>query len=186
MKELEISGRHYNIYTTTGKVNEAGKNLETKVHGGGGGGYNYQGTGGSAPVTITSTTVVHDQIFLTDASGTEHAFQLQDFNVACREGNEISVVWAIKAGGKTGPYIVVVNHSTRQSYYNEKQLKKMFRFNLWYFLGGGAAVGLVLGRSITGAVFGVLFGWVAWALSWNGSRLRQFKEEISVPPMVRV
>lgn len=180
MKELEVGGRHYTVYTTKGIVNESGKNMETRVHGGGGGGYSYQGTGGSAPVSITSTTVVHDQIFLTDATGTEHSFQLQNFNVACREGNSISVVWAIKQGKKTGPYIVVVNHTTRQSYYNEKALKNVFRYNLWYFLGGGAAVGFVLGRGITGAIFGALFGLLAWALVCDKKKLNHFKEQIAI------
>lgn len=184
MKELEISGRKYDVYTVTGRVNEAGKNLETRVQGSGGGGYSYRGTGGTAPVTITSTTVVHDQIFLTDDSGTEHAFQLQDFNVACRETNLISVVWAIKKGKKLGPYVVVVNHTTRKSFYNDKALKKIFRFNIWYFLGGGFLLGLVLGRSITGGVFGLLFGLLMWAVTWNGPKLREFKEQISLPPAV--
>ena len=64
-------------------------------------------TGGSAPTTISSTTVVHDQIFLTDSDGTEYTFQLQDFNVACREGNELTVIWSIKRGAQKGLRIVL-------------------------------------------------------------------------------
>jgi hypothetical protein len=179
MKEIDISGRHYDLYSVKGKVNEAGKNMETKVSGGGGGGYSYKGTGGTAPISIKSTTVVHDQIFLTDNEGTEHSFQLQDFNVACRESNELSVIWAIKSGKKTGPYIVVLNHSTRKSFYHDKELKKIFRFNIWFFLGGGLVLGFILGHSMPWGISGLLFGWLMWAVTWNGARLKQFKNEIS-------
>ncbi|MEO6851818.1 MAG: hypothetical protein ABI203_12210 [Mucilaginibacter sp.] len=181
MTTLDISGKHYDLYTVTGKVNEAGKNMETKVHGGGGGGYNYRGTGGSAPVSITSTTVVHDQIFLTDNSSTEHSFQLQDFNVACRESNELSVIWAIKSGSTTGPYIVVVNHTTRKTFYHDKELKKMFRFNIWYLLAGGMVLGFIMTHGMGGAIPGLLFGWLMWAVTWNSPRLKRFKEEIAAP-----
>ncbi|MES2429049.1 MAG: hypothetical protein V4560_18855 [Bacteroidota bacterium] len=177
MKTIDIHGRQYTVYNATGKVEESGKNLETRVHGGGGGGYNYRGTGGSAPVSISSTTVVHDQIFLTDKNGVEHSFQLQDFDVACRAGNEISVMWAVKKGKAKGDYIAVLNHSTRQDYYNKKALKNMFRFNIWFFLGGGFALAFLMDHSMGAGIFGVLLGLLAWALIWDFPKLNQFKTE---------
>jgi len=63
MKTVQAAGKEAALYHFTGIVAEAGKNMETIVSGGGGGGYSYQGTGGSAPVTITSRTVIHDQFF---------------------------------------------------------------------------------------------------------------------------
>jgi hypothetical protein len=177
MKTIDIHGRHYTIYNATGKVEEAGKNLETRVHGGGGGGFTYGGTGGSAPVSISSTTVVHDQIFLTDKAGIEHSFQLQDFDVAVRTGNEISVMWAVKKGKATGKYIAVLNNTTRQNYFNQKALKNVFRFNLLYFLAGGFVLGLIFGRSITAGTFGIVLGLLAWALIWDFPKLNKFKAE---------
>jgi hypothetical protein len=177
MKTIDIHGRHYTIYNATGKVEEAGKNLETRVHGGGGGGFTYGGTGGSAPVSISSTTVVHDQIFLTDKAGVEHSFQLQDFDVAVRKGNEISVIWAVKRGKPTGKYVAVLNNTTGQNYFNQKALKNVFRFNLLYFLAGGFVLGLIFGRSITAGTFGIVLGLLAWALIWDFPKLNKFKAE---------
>ncbi|MDB5149886.1 MAG: hypothetical protein JWQ57_3906 [Mucilaginibacter sp.] len=177
MKTISIHGRQYTVYNASGKVEESGKNMETRVHGGGGGGYSYGGTGGTAPVSISSTTVVHDQIFLTDKNGAEHAFQLQDFDVACRTGNEISVLWAIKKGKPSGKYIAVLNHSTRNDFFHDKALKNMFRFNLWYFLGGGFGAGLLFGHDFFSGVMGLMLGLLVWALIWDFSGLKRFKAD---------
>lgn len=145
MTTISAAGKRYNLYWTTGKVMESGKNMETIVRGSGGGGATYNGYGGTAPVNISSTTVIHDQIFLVDASGREHAFQLQDFNVACRTDNQLAVIWAIKEGSKTGPYIIAYNHTTRNAYYNDKDLTKVFRYPVLYLLGA-MILCLFLGR----------------------------------------
>ncbi len=132
MKTIHTSNKEYELYWVAGQVMSAGKNMETKVQGSGGGGY---GNGYTAPVRITSSTTVHDQIFLLDREGKEHAFQLQDFNVACRDGNELSVIWAIKKGGGNGPYIVVHNRTTSQTFFHEKGLLGMFSYSVLYPLG---------------------------------------------------
>ena len=134
MELIKVNSQTYELHWVTGKIEEAGKNLETKVSGGGGGGFTYRGTGGTAPVSIKSKTVVHDQIFITEDNGHEHSFQLQDFNIACRNGNRASVLWAIKPGRKSGPYIAVLNHSTGQAYYDNKGLQRIFRRPVVYLL----------------------------------------------------
>jgi len=125
MRTINASGKEYTLYSVTGKVAASNKNMETRVSGGGGGGYH--GSGYTSPVTITSTTTVHDQIFLIDESGKEHSFQLQNFDLACREGNELSVIWAIKKGKKTGEHIVVHNHSTEKTFFDTGAIRRMFR-----------------------------------------------------------
>lgn len=120
-------GKPWAIYTFRGKVMEATKQMETKVSGGGGGGFSYRGTGGSAPVSITSTTVVHDQLFLQDEEGKERALQLQGFNIASRAGNELTALWAIKEGNQQGPYVAIHNHTTGETYYQDTEIGKMFR-----------------------------------------------------------
>jgi len=132
MKTINTSNKVYELYWVAGQVVSAGKNMETRVQGGGGGSY---GNGYTAAVRITSTTTVHDQIFLVDREGKEHAFQLQDFNVACRDGNDLSVIWAIKKGGAKGPYIVVHNRSTAQTFFNEKPLFGIFSYSILYPIG---------------------------------------------------
>src|ERR1700749_2767716 len=98
MEALQVGGRTYELHHTTGTVQEAGKNMETRVSGSGGGGASFGGYGGTEPGNIRSQPIVHDQLFLIDSNGNEHAFQLQDFNLACRAGQEVSVIWAIKKG----------------------------------------------------------------------------------------
>lgn len=134
MKQITAATKQYNLYWTAGKVADTGKNMETIVRGSGGGGSSYNGYGHTAPVNISSSTVIHDQIFLVDKSGQEHAFQLQGFNVACRSDNEISVVWAIRGGASKGPYIIVYNYTTRSAFYDDSSLNKVFRYPVWYLL----------------------------------------------------
>ncbi len=178
MEPLKIGGRIYALHYTTGVVQETGKNMETRVTGSGGGGATFGGYGGTAPVSIRSQTIVHDQLFVIDKDNGEHAFQLQDFNLACRTGQKVSVIWAIKNGKKTGKYIAVVNHSTQTHFYNEKALKNVFRLNLWLFLGVGFAAGWVYSRGIGGGIIGGLLALLVWAMVWDFARLRKFKETI--------
>lgn len=155
----------FDLHHFSGIVEESGKNMETRVSGGGGGGATYQGTGGTAPVSITSRTVVHDQLFLTNKEGKERSFQLQDFNLACRRGNEVSVFWGIKKGKSSGSYLAVKNHTTEQLFFDDNEISKMF-LNLWMqaliVLGGIIAIFVIsyLGYIIGGALF--FLAWRRW------------------------
>lgn len=171
MKTINTSNKEYLLYWVAGKVMSTGKNMETKVQGGGGS----YGNGYTAPVRITSTTTVHDQIFLMDREGKEHAFQLQDFNVACRDGNELSVVWAIKKGGSTGPYIIVHNHNTSQTFFNEKRLLGMFSYSALYPLG--ISVLAICLYSILPLWYAVPFAaFIGWRMMAK-QEVRKFKSE---------
>lgn len=175
MKNITAGGQQYNLYWVCGKVEETGKNLETRVSGGGGGGATFGGYGGTAPVSIQSTTVVHDQIFLTDNDGKEHSFQLQSMDVACRSGNQLSVLWAIKSGGKTGPYIAVHNHTTGQSFFDKKALNKMFCRNGWLVVAA-IVVALFLGK-ISGLFYLVAFVLpIAWYIEGTMGA-KKFREQ---------
>lgn len=141
MKTITAANKTCTLYWTTGTVANSGKSMETIVRGSGGGGSN----GNTAPVHISSTTVIHDQVFLIDPKGNEHAFQLQNFNIACRESNQLSVIWAIPPGKQRGPYIIAYNHTTGNAFFNDSELTKLFRYAIWYLL---AAIGIciLLGR----------------------------------------
>jgi hypothetical protein len=161
MTTISTPGKEYNLYTVTGKVMETGKNMETRIHGSGGGGATYRGYGGTAPISISSTTVVHDQIFLIDDKGQEHSFQLQGFNVACRADNILSVIWAIKKGAKTGPYIAVVNETTGKQFFDDKALQTMFRYPLLYLLGA-MVLCVILGSMSSFFYWGLLIVPILW------------------------
>jgi hypothetical protein len=112
-KKLTIDDTMFSICYIKGVVLGKDKHLETKMYGGGGGGYSYNGTGGSAPVSIGSTTTIHDKLYLMDDDNREHAVELTDWDVACREGHKLLVIWVIKGGKDEGPYVSVSNLSTR-------------------------------------------------------------------------
>lgn len=175
MKTISTSGKEYELYSITGKVMETGKNLETKVTGGGGGGATYGGYGATAPVSIRSTTVVHDQIFLKDDSGQEHSYQLQGFNVACRAENILTVIWSIKKGNKTGPYIAVVNETTGNRFFEDKALQEMFRYPLLYMLGA-VLLCILLGSVSSYFYWGILIVPIIWYRQ-GVSGAKKFKEE---------
>lgn len=124
---ITLSPRSVTVHTFTGKVASSSKNLETRVHGGGGGSYSYQGTGTSAPVTISSTTVVHDQLFLVNKEGREIAVQLEGWDVACREGNIVTAMWGIIGSDKQGEYFAIINHSTGSKTVKKQVIKSIAR-----------------------------------------------------------
>jgi len=101
------------------------KTLETRVSGGGGGGYSYQGTGATAPVHITSTTIIHDKIYLQKEDGKERAVELTNWDVACREGHDMVVTWIIPEGKETGNYVGIKNITTGSELFNDDAIKKL-------------------------------------------------------------
>lgn len=145
----------FNLHSFSGVVEESGKNMETKVSGGGGGGATYQGTGGTAPVTITSRTIIHDQLFLINKEGKEKSFQLQDFHLAARKGNQLTVFWGIKSGDSTGYYFAVKNHSTEEEFYREDLLRKYF-IKWWMQIGLMLVSGILLVAGLLGGA-GIIY-----------------------------
>jgi hypothetical protein len=103
--------------------------------GGGGAGYSYKGTGVSrnTPVTISSRTTRHLQFILKDVTGRERAFELQDIDIACREGNILSVVWGVKKGKEKGPYWLVRNHDTENVHVTQS-FRHVFGLSGWLIL----------------------------------------------------
>lgn len=157
-REIVINGKVYEHYALTGRVAGASKHLETRISGGGGGGYSYQGTGYSSTAPVTSQTITHDQIFLADGSGKEHALKLQNWDLATREGHELTAVWLIRKGKNNGPYVAIRNHTTDDLQYNDAELAKLHRpawalFSLVTpFILGGTGVLVAIG--------GLVFWWI--------------------------
>jgi hypothetical protein len=146
--KVTFNGKTYGLWSRTGKVLDTNTRAETEVHGGGGGGggFSYQGTGGSrtAPVQITSTTTRYTKIFLLDTDGKEHALELVDFDVRCRAGNGLTVIYAIPEGKDEGPFVAAYNHSTRELEVNTSYVAKLCEPKL-IAAGAGAAIGLAAG-----------------------------------------
>jgi hypothetical protein len=99
-----------------------------------------------------ASAVVHDELLLLDLEGREHAFQLEELQVAAHFGDAISV---LSAGDEPRPVIVVKNHSSDSTYYNEEAMLRLFlrepRGVLW--------TALLICTCFTPLIFGV-----PWAL----------------------
>jgi hypothetical protein len=152
MQTITLSGTTYNLQATTGKVLSTNKNLETKVSGGGGGGFARRGSGFNSPVRITSTTTVHDQIFIEDKNGKEHSFQLSGYDLAARENNTLSVLAAFKENKDSGTYFAVINHSTDKIYYKDLSVKSLCGPNK-FILMGIAVIAFFIGFNLFSSKF---------------------------------
>jgi len=134
LQETVINGKEYGVYYFTGKVVSEKKWSEPEVSGsgGGGGGYSHQGTGYSStsPVNITSTTTRFDQFILQGRDEKEKSFNFQNMNIACRDGNILSVLWGIKKGKDEGPYWFVYNHNSEEIFTTD-DYKSVFEPPFW-------------------------------------------------------
>lgn len=147
MPDIVINKKTYEHHFFRGSVVGATKQLETKVSGGGGGGSSFRGTGYTAPVTISSTTITHDMIHLADENGGEHALRLQNWDLSARETHQLTAVWLRKKGKSKGPYVAIHNHTLGETDYNEKALDKMHR-SLWILLASLAVIFLPVSGGI--------------------------------------
>jgi len=121
MKTIRINGKDCQLYWVSGNVLESDKKMQTETSGG----QIYYANNRPYSTGISTTTTIHDEIFISDNAGKEHSFQLRNFNVACRTGNKVSVIWAVKGRKRSGPYVAVLNHSTSKIFYHEASLKKI-------------------------------------------------------------
>lgn len=157
--EILINGKAYERYHVTGRVTGASKHLETQVSGGGGGGYSYQGTGSSYVAPITSRTVTHDQVFVADESGKEHALKLQNWDLATREGHELTAVWLVKRGKSSGPYVAIRNHTTDETLHDMDGLAKLYRPMLAYSLAPLLLMGWLGFNAVLLMAAGLIYRW---------------------------
>ncbi|GAB4148932.1 MAG: hypothetical protein Tsb0016_20120 [Sphingomonadales bacterium] len=110
INQVTIGGKTYAIHGFRGDVASSQKQKETRVSGsGGGGGPHY-----TQNVQITSTTIDHHELFLVNRSGEERNFKFVNWDIPCREGQNISVLWAIREGREQGPYVRVINNNLKQ------------------------------------------------------------------------
>lgn len=109
--EIKAGGNKYRLEYTTGIVITHDKRIGTIVHGNAN--------------NISSSSVAHDDIIMLDDKGGERAFQLVEFDVACREGNKLTIVWAAKKGQELGWNIAVYNHSTSRIHFNHNNMYMM-------------------------------------------------------------
>lgn len=144
-KSIRVNGRQIQLHFITGTVLSTSKSHETQtaVSGGGGSisastsrafGQRQQVRVNLEPLQVTSSTIVHDQIFLLDERGQEHVFNLQNLHVACREGHSLTVVRATWSGNQAGRYVEVVNHSLPATYQDSATIDALCQPSGWPYI----------------------------------------------------
>lgn len=123
------------IYSVCGKVVAISRSNQTHVHASGGGAYasSHQGhaTASVAPIKITSSNSVHDDVHLITEAGEEIFLQLVNWeNAGIREGHTIQAIWlniTSSKPAKATPYLVINNRSLGKVLYNQQGLSNAVR-----------------------------------------------------------
>lgn len=120
------------VYKLSGTVQSENTRSETEVTGkiyGGGTNSTY---GTTAPVQgeIKSETIRYQTIFLKEDDGTEHALELQDLVVPCREGHKL-VLWRLGED----LWFQAQNQTTNQFYTYSKLSKLVFPKVMYFVMG---------------------------------------------------
>lgn len=173
-------GKTLDFYSLSGRVVSTNKSFETRmqaqttVSSGGGNIYGSNGniSGHIAPThhttTVNSQTIEHQEIFLEDAAGQQHALKLWDWGVSCAPGHELTLVWAVPLGMGSGPYLHIKNHTTRKDYRQNQQIEDLStdkNFAKWLLMNGA-----LFSVVIVPGIAWYKFGWFAAlivAIAWT-------------------
>lgn len=140
---LRVGRRNYGIHYAVGEVLDAKKWSETHVSSSGGGSsMTPDGYYTARPVTVTSTVVTRDEIFLRQRDGKEHAIQLSGVDLPTRVGHVLAAVWMIKKGKERGPYVMFHNYSMDDTRFVDSGLNSVLAMRKWPVLPLGLAAGL--------------------------------------------
>jgi hypothetical protein len=117
--QVIIDSITYDVHCFTGQVVGTERRDELNIRGEGSGYVSiYKGTGlGFSSSYITSKTTRYKRIFLQTPFGKEEHFDFIDWDIPCRDGHILSVLW-IQKRNKPGPIFYVINHSLRQQMRN--------------------------------------------------------------------
>jgi hypothetical protein len=165
--KLLAAGAEHGVHRFTGRVAGTTKGHSSWVSGSVGG-MVINGSG-SVGGTISSGTTVHDQFFLVDNDGKEMAVQINNADVAVRDGQVVSAVWAIKKGKDRGPFILFRNHTTNDSLWIRQRL-----IDLFHVVGPIVLLGLValfIGFVGTSAALAVILFLATPFIFWGLTRV---------------
>ena len=124
----------YIVHSITGTVLAPTKSRVVTTNVSGGGSYVSGGATYTNPISTSTSTSIHDQFFLRTSDGVEKEIQLTNFNLALREGHQLTAAWVIKKGKKSGHYFLFRNHSTRGVDSNTSRLETMLRPSILIWL----------------------------------------------------
>jgi hypothetical protein len=170
-------GARYRIHSRTGTVDSTDSRVETEVTGnvsggGGVGGYN-------APVTgsVQSKTTRYQNIYLTDDDGKEHNISLVNFEVPCRQGQKLTMLFLTAGDKESGSYFRAYNHNTREHCNHPKGVvSEMFPWKIAAIVMGVIALFVLVsafsgdngfGEALFVSIIGlVIIGLIVGAIGW--------------------
>jgi hypothetical protein len=126
--QVIIDGITYDVHYFKGQVVGVERRDKLSIQGGGSGYISiYKGTGsGFSSSYITSETTENQRIFLQTPFGEEEHFDFVNWDIPCRNGHVLSVLWVQKRN-KSGPIFYVINHNLKQ-----RMKKDVSRFNYYF------------------------------------------------------
>jgi len=115
------NGKTLNFYTLTGRVISANRSLESRIHHSSQVSSNGSIHEGYAPpmhhtVSVNSETIDHQEIFIEDEQGQQHAINIHNWGVSCVEGNVLTFVTGAVVRTGERKYLHITNHTTRRVY----------------------------------------------------------------------
>ena len=120
--------RRYKIQTFTGRASGVTQRGDAYTSINVGSRMGADGQIASVHGTGKTTVVVVDTFFLTDGIGETRSYQLAGFNAAVGEGHTVSVASVSKGRAKKGRYFMVYNHTTRQAFFSNHDIRKALTF----------------------------------------------------------
>jgi hypothetical protein len=104
-------GRTHQVHTFTGQTHSSSVSHESRTTGSGS---VYSPMPGVVTGRMEINTVVTrlDRFSLTDGQGRQHTVEVKNAHVPVGDGQQLTAVWAIPQGRKTGTYMAFINHST--------------------------------------------------------------------------
>jgi hypothetical protein len=120
--------RRYTIHTVTGIAGDAGKRSDTLTTGKVSSTHGADGLVSSVSGSVESQVVVTDRFFLTGARGEVTPFEGSGFDARVGNGHIVSLAWVLHGLRKSGPYILIYNHTTGEAFFNATAIRKRLTF----------------------------------------------------------
>jgi Short C-terminal domain len=120
--------RRYKIHTVTGVAGDAGKRSDSITTGSISSSTGADGLVASVGGSIDTTVVVTDRFFVTDARGQVTAFEGAGFDARVGNGHVVSLAFVTHGLRKSGPYILIYNHTTREPFFCDQAIRKRLTF----------------------------------------------------------
>jgi len=132
------NGKTLNFYTLTGRVISANRSLESRIHHSSQVSSNGSIREGYTPpmhhsVSVNSETIDHQEIFIEDEQGQQHAINIHNWSVSCAGGNVLTFVTGEAVGRGESLYLQITNHTTRRDYRPEILIQHMCATKNYFF-----------------------------------------------------